>query len=217
MNKKILVLAAGALLTAVFALAAFLYENQKTSEVTEAASNTSLLKRYYSPTTGDVNAKVTIVEFFDPACETCKAFHPFVKELMQSNPGKIKLIMRYTPFHQGSDYVVKILEAAKLQNKFWETLEATYAAQSVWSQHGNPQPEKLWMHLGSIGLDLNKVKEDMQSLMIKKHIQQDMDDAKQLQVTKTPGFFVNGKPLTNFGSRQLKKLVEAEVRESYPM
>jgi hypothetical protein len=35
-------------------------------------------------------------------------------------------------------------------------------------------------------------------------------------VRKTPGFFVNGKPLEPFGERQLAALVEAEVRAQYP-
>jgi protein-disulfide isomerase len=155
------------------------------------------------------------VEFFDPACETCKAFHPFVKHLMSSNPGKIRLVVRYTPFHKGSDYVVKLLEAARLQNKFWETLEATYASQPAWASHGNPQPERLWSLLSSVGLDQKRARHDMQSQTIAKHIQQDMADAQQLQVTKTPGFFVNGKPLVRFGYEQLQQLVDTEIRSNY--
>ena len=41
-------------------------------------------------------------------------------------------------------------------------------------------------------------------------------DAKTLNVTQTPGFFVNGRPLTDFGYQQLKALVEAEVKRAYP-
>jgi len=216
MNKKVLISTVGVVLLALFAFAAYFDNQQRPAGDSAVAEQAASLKRYYSPTTGDSNAKVTIVEFFDPACETCKAFHPFVKKLMAANPGKIKLVMRYAPFHQGSDYVVKILEAAKLQDKYWETLEEIYAAQPLWAQHGNPQPERLWEILGYTSLDLNKAKQDMQSLMIEKHIQQDLTDAKQLQVSKTPSFFVNGKPLTQFGYKQLRALVEAEMRSSYP-
>ena len=38
-------------------------------------------------------------------------------------------------------------------------------------------------------------------------IAQDLADARTLKVTRTPGFFVNGKPLVNFGYEQLQKLV----------
>jgi protein-disulfide isomerase len=216
MKKQIQVPVAAALLLIVFAIAVVIYSEQKTAELSETASkNVSILIRDYSPTIGDQNAKVTIVEFFDPACETCKAFYPFVKRLMSNNPGKIKLVLRYTPFHEGSDYVVKLLEAARLQNKFWETLEATYKSQQTWAPHHNPQPERLWMLLGGVGLDLKKAKQDMESPTIAQRIQQDMADARQLQVTKTPGFFVNGNPLVRFGYDQLQQLVEMEISKHY--
>ena len=116
MRNKIQVPVVGALLLIVFAIAIVVYNEQKANELGKVASkNASLLVRDYSPFIGNRNAKVTIVEFFDPACETCKAFYPFVKHLMAENPGKIKLIVRYTPFHQGSDYVVKLLEAANFE------------------------------------------------------------------------------------------------------
>ena len=206
----------GALILIVFAIAVLVYNEKKTDELTETANkNASLLIRDYSPTTGDAGAKVTIVEFFDPACETCKAFHPFVKQIMAANPGRIKLVLRYLPLHKGSDYVAKLLEAARLQNKFWETLEVIYQTQSEWASHHNPQPEKLWSLLRGSGLDLSKAREDMISSTIAQRVQQDLSDARQLQVNKTPGFFVNGKPLVRFGSEQLLQLVNEEIRSNY--
>lgn len=206
----------GALILIVFAIAVLVYNEKKTDELTETANkNASLLIRDYSPTTGDASAKVTIVEFFDPACETCKAFHPFVKQIMAANPGRIKLVLRYLPLHKGSDYVAKLLEAARLQNRFWETLEVIYQTQSEWASHHNPQPEKLWSLLRGSGLDLSKAREDMISSTIAQRVQQDLSDARQLQVNKTPGFFVNGKPLVRFGSEQLLQLVNEEIRSNY--
>lgn len=216
MNKQMQVPIVGALILIVFAIAVLVYNEKKTDELTETANkNASLLIRDYSPTTGDASAKVTIVEFFDPACETCKAFHPFVKQIMAANPGRIKLVLRYLPLHKGSDYVAKLLEAARLQNKFWETLEVIYQTQSEWASHHNPQPEKLWSLLRGSGLDLSKAREDMISSTIAQRVQQDLSDARQLQVNKTPGFFVNGKPLVRFGSEQLLQLVNEEIRSKY--
>ena len=216
MKKQYLVLYVGVLLLAFFVVATSLYNKQNTTQLSETAyKNKSILVRDYSPMMGNKNAKVTIVEFFDPACETCRAFYPFVKQLMASNPGKINLVLRYTPFHRGSDYVIKILESARLQNKFWQTLEATYEAQPAWASHGNPQPERLWMLLGKVDLNLDKARNDMQSSTIADRIRQDMADAQRLQVTKTPGFFVNGKPLLTFGYEQLQQLVETELNNNY--
>ena len=216
MKKQYLVAAAAILLVAVFAIAAILYDAKKSDEMSASAKqHASLLVRDYSPTTGDKDARVTIVEFFDPACQTCKQFHPFVKQLMDANPGKIKLVMRYTPLHHGSDEVVKILEAARLQNLYWETLQATYDTQDAWAVNHTAQPQNLWMILAYTKLDIEKAKRDVLSLAVIRNTQQDMDDARQLNVDKTPGFFVNGKPLVRFGYEQLQELVESEIRNSY--
>ena len=64
---------------------------------------------------GPDDAKVVLVEFLDPECEACRAFHPFVKQLMADYSGKIKLVVRYAPFHGSSKYVVRVLEAARLR------------------------------------------------------------------------------------------------------
>ena len=79
--------------------------------------------------------RVVLVEFFDPACETCREFHPYVKELLAAHPGKVRLVLRYAPFHQGSDTMVLILEAAGRRGRFWETLEVMYATQPQWASH----------------------------------------------------------------------------------
>ena len=152
----------------------------------------------------------------DPACETCAAFTPFVKQMMNANPGKIKLVLRYAPFHDGADYFVKILEAAKKQGKYWETLDVMYKSQPYWASHHNPQPQKIWNFLPAAGLDIEQIRKDMNDPAIVKLIEQDMADAKTLNVRKTPGFFANGKPLQTFGYKQLQELVQSEITANYP-
>lgn len=216
MKKEYLVPAAVVLLVAVFAVAAYVYDRQKANKLNaEAKQKESYLVREHSPTKGNKNAKVTLVEFFDPACETCKKFHPLVDQIMEEHPGKIKLVMRYLPLHQGSDYVAALLEAARLQHKFWQTLEATFKTQPMWAAHHNPQPKKLWLLLAGVDLDFKKAEQDMQRADVLQNVQQDISDARQLGVSKTPGYFVNGKPLIRFGYRQLKELVESEIEASY--
>ena len=180
-----------------------------------ARENFSIFVRKHSQTLGSDDAKVYLIEFSDPACETCSAFHPFVKKLMAINPGKIKLVVRYAPFHEGSNYFVKILEAARKQGKYWETLEVMYKTQRSWASHHNPQPQLIWQFLPRAELDLDRIRKDMNDPEIAELIQQDLADAKTLNVKKTPGFFVNGKPLTSFGYKQLQELVESEIKEKY--
>lgn len=180
-----------------------------------AQENAELFVRDHSQTLGSDDAKVYLIEFMDPACETCAAFSPFVKRMMVTNPGKIKLVLRYAPFHDGSDYFVKILEAAKKQGKYWETLNVMYKSQPYWASHSNPQPQRIWQFLPQAGVDVERIRRDMNDPAIAKLIDQDIADAKTLNVRKTPGYFVNGKPLQTFGSKQLLQLVQSEINTNY--
>ena len=181
-----------------------------------ARENASLFVREHSQTLGSDDAKVYLVEFMDPACETCAAFSPFVKQIMAAYPGKIKLVLRYAPFHDGADYFVKILEAAKKQGKYWETLDVLYKSQPYWASHHNPQPQRAWQFIPQAGVDLSRIQKDMNDPAIAKIIEQDLADAKELNVQKTPGFFVNGRPLQTFGYQQLQDLILSEIRANYP-
>ena len=216
MKKNIIVIATAILFVVLFIVAASIYNSQKDKELSSSSlANIEYMQRDYSPKIGPPDAKVTIVEFFDPACGTCSAFYPFVKKLMNDNPGKVNLVLRYLPLHQNSDVIVSIFEAARLQNRFWETLERAYQTRDAWIEHHVSRPEKFWVQLGGLGLDMEKLNEDVQSAEIAKRIKQDLLDAQQLKVSKTPGFFVNGKPLVHFGYEQLKQLVESEVAANY--
>ena len=216
MKKQHIVLISSILIVLLFGLGVLLYKRQQAKNIDfMARENASIFVREYSPTLGSDDAKVYLVEFSDPACETCSAFHPFVKKLMADNPGKIKLVARYAPFHKGSDYMVKILEAARKQEKYWETLEVMYKTQRFWASHHNPQPQLIWRYLPNAGLDLEKLRKDMNDPEIEKILKQELADIKTLNVRKTPGFFVNGKPLESFGYKQLQELVESEINAYY--
>lgn len=123
--------------------------------------------------------------------------------------------MRYTPFHEGSDLAVKVLEAARKQGKYWETMEALYAAQDTWVIHHRVEPERMWDVLAGVGLDMERVRQDMNAPEITALIAMDMADAEALKITKTPEFFVNGRPMPSFGYEQLQTLVEEAVAENY--
>ena len=204
-------------LVLIFVFGSSYYKGQQTEKFGfMAKENASTFVREHSQTLGSDDAKVYIVEFMDPACETCAAFSPFVKQMMDANPGKIKLVLRYAPFHDGADYFVKILEAAKKQGKYWETLDIMFKSQPYWASHNNPQPQQIWQFLPMAGLDVEQLKKDMTDPAIVKIIEQDIADAKTLNVHKTPGFFVNGKPLQTFGYQQLQQLIESEIKANYP-
>lgn len=180
-----------------------------------ALADPSALVRFHSPSIGEPTAKVHIVEFFDPACATCRDFYPFVKSLMDAHPGRIRLSVRYAPFHRGSDEVVKMLEAARRQGKYWPALEAILATQPRWVVNHTARAELAWPALEGLGLDLARLKADMSSQELAQIIRQDLEDAAKLGVDKTPEFFVNGRPMPRFGYEELKGLVDRALRDAY--
>jgi len=211
-----IIAATAVLFVVLFIVTTSLYNKQKDKELSNAAlEKIEYVQRDYSPTMGPSGAKVTIVEFFDPACGTCSAFYPFVKKLMNENPGKVNLVLRYLPLHENSDVIVSIFEAARLQNRFWETLERAYQTREAWIDHHVAKPEKFWAQLGGLGLDMEKLNKDIKSVEIARRVKLDRQDAQQLNVNRTPGFFVNGKPLVQFGYQELRQLVESEIAANY--
>ena len=181
-----------------------------------AESNAATFVRPHSPTMGSDDAKVYLVKFTDPACETCASFSKYTKDALAAFPGQIKLVIRYAPFHMGAEGAVRILEAARMQGKYWETLDLLYRHQSKWTHHHRVVLQEIWPLLPEVGLDVARIRKDMQDPSITRLIEQDRADATELGVRKTPGFFVNGKPLEPFGARPLAQLIKAEIRAHYP-
>ena len=225
MKKQHIAFLGGAGLVLAFISAGYFYKRWRADEVRSIAqtqthqpqtrTSSAPLVRDYSQSLGPADARVTIVEFFDPGCETCRVFAPLVKSLLASHPGRVRLVLRYAPFHEGADTMVKILEAARRQEKYWETLQVMFDTQPHWASHHHPQPDKIWEFLPSTGLDMEEIRRDMNSPRILEIVRQDMADAQTLGVRQTPAFFVNGKPLRSFGLSQLKALVDAEIAASY--
>ena len=213
--KKFTVFALVAFVLAAFGLGAYLYQERvQTSQMDKVTQHQSRLVRMHSPVMGPQGAPVTIVEFFDPACETCRAFYPVVKDLMARYPTEVRLVIRYAPFHQGSDQVVVLLEAAKRQNLYVPVLEAVLAAQPQWADHGRPDIRIAFQAAEQAGLNMAKAIEDAQKPEVAAVLRQDIEDLTALEVTRTPTFFVNGRGLPSFGREQLIALVAEEVAKA---
>lgn len=214
-SKKLTVsLILGVVLVA-FALGVYNYQRRvQNSQMDKVTQQQARLVRMHSPVIGPQTAPVTVVEFFDPACETCRAFYPVVKDLLAQYPDEVRLVIRYAPFHQGSDKVVMLLEASKRQNKYLPVLEAVLAAQPQWADHGRPDVALAFEAAKQAGLDVTRAIEDAQKPEVAAVLQQDIEDLTALEVTKTPTFFVNGRGLPSFGREQLAALVAEEVSKA---
>lgn len=209
------VIGAVAVLLLLFLAGNLLFSGKATqpSPSAETASAAALASEH-SPALGDPGAPVHIVEFLDPACETCALMYPYVKQMLADNPGRIRLSLRHVPFHQGAEFVVRLLEASRAQDKYWPTLEALLATQAQWAPHHTVQPDLVWPVIAGVGLDTDRLRADMDAPEVAARMQRDIDDAKALKVTATPEYFVNGRPLPSFGLQQLQDLVNEALRST---
>lgn len=172
--------------------------------------------RFYSPTLGPANAKVHLVEYLDPACEGCRAFYPFVKAILAEYPNRVRLYIRYAAIHKGADFAVRALEAARAQDRYWQALDMLFARQPDWTRGHAVLSAKVLEVLATVpGLDIERLKRDMDKPEYVKIVEQDLADAKALKVMQTPTFYVNGKSLPKHGFDELRALVAQEVATQY--
>jgi protein-disulfide isomerase len=217
MSKRALVIATALIALVGFSLAGYFYKQSAPEEnvvTTALPDGGSTLVRPNSPVMGPAQARVTIVEFFDPACESCRAFYPVVKKIMAEHGDSVRLVLRYAPLHDGSEEAVRILETARRQDKFQPVLEALLDAQPIWASHASPNMAKAWEAARSAGLDEERARREMHLPEIDAIINQDIADLKAVNLRGTPTFYVNGKPLPSFGQQQLEDLVRSEVATS---
>ena len=216
MNKKTIFISVAGILLLAFVMASIIYKNhQSTLQGASGGRNQGVAERQGAPVKGPVDARVTIVEFLDPACGTCADFYPLLKGLMDQYPGKVRVMVRYAPLHAGSDEVVKMLEAAHLQGKFFPALELLFKNQQRWIVNHVSQPNRALGILKGMALDHKKLLLDMNQPDVTRAIQQDVQDGQALGVKATPEFFVNGRPLPSWGWEQLERLVKETVDDEY--
>jgi len=169
-NKKI-VLISLVILVLGFVLGMYMYKNNETKKVTNVVTNEegAPFVRNHSPKFGDNKKGVVVVEFLDPECESCAIFHPIMKKMYKDNYEDISLVIRYLPNHRNSAFVVKLLESARLQNKYNEALDVVFNTQNQWALHSAPKPQLLWTLLEQVeGLDMEKVKKDIDNPLFDK-------------------------------------------------
>jgi protein-disulfide isomerase len=96
--------------------------------------------------------------------------------------------------------------AANKQGKFWEFHDKLFENQRELNAASYRK------HAQAIGLDTARFEKDLLDLTLQKPIDEDKAEAKELGVTGTPGFFVNGrflsgaKPFEDFA-----KVIDAEL------
>lgn len=212
--NKLVLGGVAAVLVAAFWLGAVLYQRDQPAPVavTPEPSADVQLVRPYSPTLGPANAAVTVVEFFDPECEACRAMYPIVKQVLSEFDGRVRLVIRYMPLHGNSVYAATLLEGARAQNRYWEFLEVVMFRQPEWASHHAPRPDLLMTYVSQAGVDAGLLRAAAEQPETQERIRQDQADGMALGANQTPTFFINGKPLMELGYPQLRAAIEAELR-----
>ncbi len=199
-----------------FAIGAYVYKSNESKQAQSSIQNLDVTKppyvRDYSMKYGKNKSGVVVVEFFDPECSSCAAFYPIVKKVLADYGEDIYVVKRYMVSRANAKNIVKILEASKKQGLYDETLKTILASQVIWGNYQNPKPHLIWNYIVQVpGINMDKLRADMNDPKFEEIIKTDMEDALQLGVTGTPTIFVNGKPLEKLSYQALNNLVETEI------
>ena len=161
-----------------------------------------------APLRGASDAPVTLVEFSDFHCPFCKQAQTTLAQLLARYPGKVKLVYRDFPIdglHPEARRAAEAARCAQDQGKFWEYHDLLFAGPA------RAAPEDLERYGGQVGLDLVAFGRCLSGGVHRAAVQRDVDEGTRLGVGGTPGFFVNGRPLT--GAQPLEVFVRVIEEE----
>ena len=145
---------------------------------------------------GNPDAPVTLEEFGDFQCPPCGKFSEFVEELLKEYNPRLRLVFRNFPLsgHEHAREAALAAEAAGLQGKFWEMHDTLYREQDTWSKAPNVR-ELFESYAGTIGLDVDHFKKDMDGDKARERVDSDRALADFLGVKATPTLFINNRPV----------------------
>lgn len=154
---------------------------------------------------GNIDSKVTLLEYGDFQCPVCGGYYPTVSEVMEKYHDKIKFQFRNLPLtqqHQHALVASRAAEAASKQGKFWEMYEQLFANQSTWSA-SNQSSQYFEQYAGQIGLNVAQYKTDLANRETNQIVNADVAEFNKTgDRVQTPTFYLNGKKI------DLTKLIE---------
>jgi len=151
-----------------------------------------------APALGPEDAPVTLVEFTDFECPFCSRGNTTIHQLIDANPGKIRLYFRHypLPFHRNAKLAHQAAEAAKNQGKFWEMYDLLFANQKKADGTTGLDEASIMGYATQIGLDMDKFKADLTSDATIKIVDADIAAGSAAGVNGTPHFLLNGTELS---------------------
>ena len=136
---------------------------------------------------------------------------PTVKQILETYPGKIRLVIKNYPYkyRDFSKIAAEASLAAKDQGKYWEMHELLITR--------SPKLDRasLIAYAGELGLDVQKFTESIDSGKHAKEIEGDVKLADSLDLFNTPTFYINGRQV--IGERPFdafKKIIDEELQQA---
>jgi protein-disulfide isomerase len=164
---------------------------------------------------GNADAPITLEEFGDYQCPPCGLIADPLNQMERDFRPNIRLIFSNypLPLHQHAREAACAAEAAGLQGKFWEMHDLIYKQQSNWSKAPDAQAV-FASYAGTIGLDVERFKQDSQSDAVKAKVEGDQKRGASIGVQNTPTIFLNNKAVspTDLAPDRLRLVVAEAVK-----
>jgi protein-disulfide isomerase len=156
----------------------------KKTQQTAGQFATPLFHQANDPIAGNVQGKVSIVEFFDYQCPHCVDMAPVMTAIIKANPD-VRIVYKEFPIRGPiSEFASRAALAANMQGKYVQFSHALLTATPPLTQDGIMSLAK------SAGLDVDKLKTDMNSDTVTKQLQANTKLAQDLKLFGTPAFFI---------------------------
>jgi protein-disulfide isomerase len=134
-------------------------------------------------------APVTIVEYGDFECPTCRAAEPGVRMVLERSPNAVRLIYRHFPIESAHPHALMAAEAAEAaaaQGRFWEMHDL------LMREGARLGRAALEQYAVDISLDLALFRASLDDEIYRQRVREQIEGANRSHLRATPGFFVNG-------------------------
>lgn len=173
------------------------------------------------PVLGNDDAPVTLIEFGDYKCPSCKAWSNVVYPQLQKeyiDTGKLKFAYINVLFHEQESVLAALAgEAVFAQDPqaFWMFHKALYEAQPQANHDGLWITEEKILEVVKTAaptIDLTKLKEDLKNQEVASRVKIDNELVQKFGVKQTPTVMINGTVLENpFDINMIKELIDKEI------
>ena len=170
---------------------------------------------------GESQANIVVTEALDFGCPACAQFHPGITQYRSEFGDRVIFEARHFPIrslHPNALAAHRAAEAAAQQGKFWEMHDVLFEQRNLWITGitDNPVPQ-LEVFAQELGLDMDKFRLDFASATINSIINNDIKLMKEMDVSSTPTFFLNGELIDNqviLSSEKFSQLLEQALADA---